>query len=188
MECLTKGTDALQELNALRYESRDKYEWLTNTYLKLYLPALFTVEDKISMAFSIESRTPLCDNEMVDFALSIPLSMKIVNQELKHIPRTAMRKQLPDFIFNLPKRGFPTPMRYWFKNELKSFMKEYILDNISCLSMFNPAMVERIILKCTDSRLNTPFDEIRSHKLWILLNLIIYFKNQKRRYRRLTVK
>ena len=106
MNCLTKETDALQELDALKSESRDEYEWLTNTYLKHYLPALFTVEDKISMAFSLESRTPLCDNEMLDFALSIPLSMKLSNQELKHIPRTAMRKKLPDFIFNLPKRGF----------------------------------------------------------------------------------
>ena len=75
-------------------------------------------------------------------------------------------------------------MRYWFKNELKTFIKEYILDNLCYLKMFNAAMTEKIILKCTESRINTPLDEIRAHKVWTLLNLIVYFKNQKRRYRR----
>lgn len=184
MNCLSIETDALQELRAIKLKSENKYQWLTTTYLKHYLPALFTVEDKISMAFSLESRTPLCDNDMLDFALSIPLSMKLSNQELKHIPRTAMKNKLPDFIFNLPKRGFPTPLRYWFKNELKTFIKEYILDNLLHLDMFNPATVEKIILKCVDSKINTPLDEIRAHKVWIILNLIVYFKNQRNRYRR----
>jgi len=183
LDCLEKETDALKELNALKSECADEYERLTSTYLKHYLPALFTVEDKISMAFSLESRTPLCDNELLDFALSIPLSVKLSNQELKHIPRTAMRNRLPDFVFNLPKRGFPTPLGFWFKKNLKSFIREYILDNIVCLNMFNAETVEKNILGWMDSRINTPIDEIRAHKVWILLNLIVYFKNQKRRYR-----
>jgi asparagine synthase (glutamine-hydrolysing) len=184
LDCLTKEADALKELNALKFACPDEYERLTSTYLKLYLPALFTVEDKISMAFSLESRTPLCDNELLDFALSIPLSMKLSNQELKHIPRTAMRNRLPDFVFNLPKRGFPTPLGLWFKKKLNSFIREYILDNIVCLNMFNAEMVEKNILRWIDSRVNTPIDEIKAHKVWILLNLIIYFKNQKRKYKR----
>jgi asparagine synthase (glutamine-hydrolysing) len=185
MDSLNRETDALQELNALKFKCSDEYERLTLTYLKYYLPALFTVEDKISMAFSLESRTPLCDNEMLDFALSIPLAVKLTNQELKHIPRTAMRKKLPDFIFKLPKRGFPTPLRLWFKKDLKGFIREYILENLGYLDMFNSKMVKKIISSCTDSRINTPLDEIMAHKVWILLNLMIYFKNQDKRYRRI---
>jgi asparagine synthase (glutamine-hydrolysing) len=184
LDCLRKETDALKELNALQSECQDEYERLTRTYLRYYLPALFTVEDKISMAFSLESRTPLCDNELLDFALSIPLSVKLTNHELKHIPRTAMRNKLPAFVFNLPKRGFPTPLGLWFKGRLNPFIREYILDNIVYLNMFNAERVEKSILCWIDSRGNTPIDEIKAHKVWILLNLIIYFKNQKRKYRR----
>ncbi len=184
-DSLTRETNALQELDVLKSRCNDEYEHLTLTYLRYYLPALFTVEDKISMAFSLESRTPLCDNEILDFALSIPLSMKLLKQELKHIPRTAMRNKLPDFVFNLPKRGFPTPLGLWFKKDLKVFIKEYILDNLVYLDMFNAQTVEKIIFSCIDSRINTPLDEIKAHKVWILLNLIVYFKNQKRRYRRI---
>jgi asparagine synthase (glutamine-hydrolysing) len=137
------------------------------------------------MAFSLESRTPLCDNEMLDFALSLPLSLKLLKYELKHIPRTAMKEKLPPFVFKLPKRGFPTPLRLWFKKDLKKFIQEYILDHIAYLGMFNENMVKKIVFACTNSKIKNPFDEIIAHRVWILLNLIVYFKNQKRRYRRI---
>jgi len=181
---LLKETDVLFELDVLKRQCNNEYERLILTYLKHYLPALFTVEDKISMAFSLESRTPLCDNELVDFALSIPLSKKLSGHELKHIPRRAMRNKLPDFVFDLPKRGFPTPLRLWFKKELKVFIKEYILDNLCYLYMFNTRMVEKTVYSCINSSISTPLDEIKAHKVWILLNLIVYFKNQKARYKR----
>ena len=181
---LLQDTNIFKELEALKYLCSNDYERLTLTYLKYYLPALFTVEDKISMAFSLESRTPLCDNEMLDFALSIPLSMKLSKHELKHIPRTAMKGRLPDFIYKLPKKGFPTPLRYWFKNELKSYIRDYLLDNYAYINIFKIKEVEKVISNFQNSKLNTPFNEIAAHKIWILLNLIIYFKNQKQRYKK----
>lgn len=180
---LIKSTNIFKEPESLKSTCNDEYKQLILTYLRYYLPSLFIVEDKISMAFSLESRTPLCDNEMLDFALSIPLSMKLAQYELKHIPRTAMRGKLPDFIYKLPKRGFPTPLRHWFKGELKEYIKDFILDNITFINMFNRKEVEKIILKHQKSRITTPFDEITAHKIWVILNLIIYFKNQKQRYK-----
>jgi asparagine synthase (glutamine-hydrolysing) len=183
-DSLLQDNEMTGELEKLRQGCRDDYERLTLTYLKYYLPALFVVEDKISMAFSLESRTPLCDNEMLDFALSIPLSMKLNRYELKHIPKTAMRGKLPEVLYNLPKRGFPTPLLYWFKNELKNYIKNFILDNIDYINMFKKKEVESLIDGYQNSRWKTPFAEITAHKLWILQNLIIYFKNQKERYRK----
>ena len=181
---LLQGSDIFHEPETLKNISHDEYQCLTLTYLKFYLPSLFVVEDKISMAFSLESRTPLCDNEMLNFALSIPLSKKLIGYELKHIPRRAMQGRLPEFVYNLPKRGFPTPLRYWFKKELKEYVRGFILDNISFAAMFNRREVERIIQRYQDSVISTPLDEIAAHKIWIILNLIVYFKNQKRRYAR----
>jgi asparagine synthase (glutamine-hydrolysing) len=180
---LIQTTNIFEELECLQNVYNDAYQQLTLTYLKFYLPALFIIEDKISMAFSLESRTPLCDNEMLDLALTVPLSFKLVNYELKHIPRTAMRGKLPDFIFSLPKRGFPTPLRFWFKRELKEYIKSFILDNIAFVDMFNKKEVEKNIISYQNSNISTPIDEITAHKIWVILNLIIYYKNQKSRYK-----
>ena len=182
---LMQRTNIMKEPERLRAESSSPYEHLFLTYLKFYLPALFVVEDKISMAFSLESRTPLCDNEMLEFALRVPLSMKLEGYELKHIPRSAMRGKLPEFVYTLPKRGFPTPLRIWFRKELKNFIRNFILDNFSELdTIFRRPAVEQMISSYQDALITTPYDEIRAHRLWMLLNLIIYFKNQKSRYRR----
>jgi asparagine synthase (glutamine-hydrolysing) len=183
---LMQRTHILEEPKKLRSETTSQYEHLFLTYLKFYLPALFVVEDKISMAFSLESRTPLCDNQMLDLALRIPLDEKLGGCELKHIPRSAMRGRLPEFVFALPKRGFPTPLRIWFRNELRDFIRNFILDNFSELdSLFRRSKVEHMINSYQNARVSTPYDEIRAHRLWILLNLIVYFKHQKNRYRRI---
>jgi asparagine synthase (glutamine-hydrolysing) len=181
---LNKNTDLFKELKNLKTDCENEYQRLTLTYLKHFLPALFVVEDKISMAFSLESRTPLCDNEMLDFALSIPLSKKLSGFELKHIPKKAMRKILPEHIYKLPKRGFPTPLSYWFKNELKHYIREFILDNHRYVDMFNINCIEKLVKRFQRAKIKTPFDEITAYKIWILLNLIVYFKNQHRRYKK----
>lgn len=179
---MMKHADPFRELDALKASSRTEYERLTMTYLKYFLPALFNVEDKISMAFSLESRTPLCDNAMLDLALSIPLSRKLINYELKHIPRTAMRGKLPEFVYALPKRGFPTPLKYWFRNELRKHVRDMIMDNLGTIDMFNKTEVIRILTAGQRTGPHTPLDEINAYKLWVILNLIFYFKQQKNRY------
>jgi len=172
------------EAQKLKQQTDDEYERLFFTYLKFYLPSLFVVEDNISMACSLELRTPLCDNELLNFALTMPLSQKLKNNELKHIPKNSMKRNLPEFIYNLPKRGFPTPIKYWFKKELGTFVKNYVLDNFKFIEFFNKSQVERMLTRYQNSPITTPFDEIRAHRVWILLNLIIYFKIQSRRYAR----
>lgn len=179
-----RGADPLRELEALRGEAGGEYERLFLTYLRLYLPALFVVEDKISMAFSLESRTPLCDNEMLDLALSIPLERKIENFELKSIPRAAMAGKLPGMLYRLPKRGFPTPLRAWFRKELREYAREFILDNLSLLPMFRAREVRRIVLDFQRGGPSLPWDEISAHKIWMLINLVHYFDHQKARYGR----
>jgi asparagine synthase (glutamine-hydrolysing) len=181
---LEEHSQFFEEPDKLRNRSASPYEQLFLTYLTYYLPALFIVEDKISMAFSLESRTPLCDNDMLDFALGIPLLDKLRGYELKHIPRKSMQGKLPDFIYKLPKRGFPTPLHRWFKKDLRDYVKGFIMDNISWIDMFRRESVERMISDYQGSIFEMPHDEIRAHRIWILLNLAIYFRNQKNRYQR----
>ena len=149
-------------------EILDRIQYL---YLKTYLPSLFIVEDKVGMAHSIEARLPICDNEMVDYALSIPFEEKLKGYELKHIVKEAMREKLPKEIYRQPKMGFPTPLAKWFKNGLKDFMKKILLDK-QCLDrgVFEPDRVKKYLNEHLDGKRN------RQHVLWKILNVEIWHR------------
>jgi len=163
-----------QTIHTLLSENPDPYRSLMKVYLRTYLPGLFVVEDKISMAHSLESRTPLCDNELVDTSLSIPLSLKLHDDLLKAIPKGAMQGVLPELLYRQPKRGFPTPLSHWLRGELKEWMKERLLDGSSPLrTLFRPSFLEQTVKDYLESRrrLIRPLDEIQTHRLWALLSL-----------------
>jgi asparagine synthase (glutamine-hydrolysing) len=162
------------ELQRLLGAETDPYRRLVLIYLRAYLPGLFVVEDKISMAHSLESRVPLCDNEMVEMALSWPLSIKLHQQNLKAIPKAAMRDRLPPVLYKMPKRGFPTPLAIWFRGELRNWLRQRLLGDHSKLSIiFRPEFVERLVEAYLSSwrKKIRPLDEIQTHRLWVLLSL-----------------
>lgn len=88
-------------------------------YVKTYLATLLIQEDKVGMAHSLESRMPLCDRELVEFLLSVPVSQRLHDGTLKYFPKTALRDLYPPEILGQPKRGFPTPIALWFRGELR---------------------------------------------------------------------
>lgn len=65
------------------------------------------------MAASIESRVPLLDHTLVEFAARVPASLKLRNRNGKYIFKSAVADLLPPEIVNRPKMGFPTPLRDW---------------------------------------------------------------------------
>jgi asparagine synthase (glutamine-hydrolysing) len=114
---------------------------------KTFLHGLLTIEDKISMAHSLESRVPFLDNDLVDFALRIPIQYKLGNtrqvyqalqlkQDIAHlliknkdgklIFRDAMKNYLPPSIINKTKQGFSAPDASWFKGESIQYIKDLL--------------------------------------------------------------
>lgn len=89
------------------------------------LPGLLHVEDRVSMAWSLESRVPLVDREVFEFASGISEASLIPNGELKGLLRSAVSPYLPNTILDRKdKMGFPTPLNIWMKDGLKPFVKE----------------------------------------------------------------
>ena len=107
---------------------------------KTFLHGLFVVEDKLSMAHSLETRVPFMDNDLVDFAMQCPVSLKLKNlkeatrvnendltseksktfrrsTEGKRILRNMMSNYIPVSVTNDEKRGFSAPDASWFKGE-----------------------------------------------------------------------
>lgn len=83
---------------------------------RIHLPRLLKWEDRNSMAFSIESRVPFLDVNLVELMLSIKPEMNMHNGWTKFLFRKAMDKILPDEIcWRRDKKGFETPQSMWMK-------------------------------------------------------------------------
>lgn len=116
---------------------------------KTFLHGLLVVEDKMSMAHSLETRVPFLDNDLVDFAMRIPVNMKLgklgevvrINENLqgdktrnyfsryhdgKLILRKAMEKYIPSQVAERAKQGFSAPDASWFKGESIEYVKREI--------------------------------------------------------------
>ena len=151
---------------------------LTELYIGTYLPTLFVQEDKVSMAHSIEARTPLCDNQMLDLALSFPLSIKLSRNRLKALTKDVMRSRLPEMLYQLPKRGFPTPFASWYRKEpLRSMMADLLFGKrASERGIMKTPTLKRLFERNLRSRSDTLFDYARSHKLYSASVVELWFR------------
>lgn len=133
------------------------------------------VEDRMSMAHSLESRVPFLDNELIDLAFSLPLSAKFdTNQEHvgKAVLRRAMREKLPDPVFEKDKQGFTMPTY--------PFVREELLDHARAI-MDDPAIVRDDMIDSgyMETLFNRdPSEDLLPHYkvLWRLVALEIWYQ------------
>mgnify|MGYP001417331219 CR=1 FL=1 len=150
---------------------------------KTFLHGLLVVEDKLSMAHSVESRVPFLDNDLVDFAQKIPIKYKLNNLDKiikmdenkiekftktndgKLILRKSMRKHIPEEIYKAVKQGFSSPDGSWFKGESIEFVRKKLLsDNANIYEFMDKEAVKRIINEHLTGKKN------RRLFIWSLLN------------------
>jgi asparagine synthase (glutamine-hydrolysing) len=85
-----------------------------------YLPgSVLTKVDRASMAHGLEVRPPLLDNEMIDWAFSIPSSLKLRRGTTKYVLKRATEPHVPREIVHRPKKGFGIPLRAWLRGPLR---------------------------------------------------------------------
>jgi asparagine synthase (glutamine-hydrolysing) len=115
--------------------------------LKLYLQDdLLVKTDRMSMANSLEIRVPFLDHTFVEYARTIPSSLKLKGLSTKHILKKAMAPYLPTEILTRKKIGFDIPLGIWIRKELKNFVLDVLSpDNLNKHKFFNPAAIEKIL-------------------------------------------
>lgn len=89
--------------------------------------------DSMSMANSLEVRTPFLQNELVEYVFSLPEHYKIDANSRKKILKEAFADDLPNELYSRPKHGFEVPLLKWFKHELKDYLK---------INVFNKELIE----------------------------------------------
>jgi len=97
--------------------------------MKTLLPALLHVEDRTSMAVSLESRVPLLDHRIAELVASMPPMIKYKGGRSKHIFRQVVRHIVPPEVYNrTDKMGFPVPLSEWYRQEpVREFVRQVLL-------------------------------------------------------------
>ena len=130
-----------------------------------YLPEdVLTKVDRMSMAHSIESRVPLLDNRVIDFAATLPAQFKIHNGRRKHVLKEAIKGLVPTALLDRKKQGFGIPLGVWFRGGLTGVFAD-ILGSARTRQRgyFRPSFVDRLVQEHLSGR--------RDHtlRLWQLL-------------------
>jgi asparagine synthase (glutamine-hydrolysing) len=101
------------------------FDLMTHFDFKTLLPALLQVEDRVSMAHGLESRVPLLDHPLVEFAATVPANVKFKDGHLKHLFKTTLGRVLPRSVAErTDKMGFPTPLTEWVRGEAREFVQD----------------------------------------------------------------
>jgi asparagine synthase (glutamine-hydrolysing) len=125
--------------------SKDFLNCMQYQDLGSYLPDDILVKvDRASMAVSLESRAPYLNYKIVEFALSLPYSLKIKEKRGKWILRQVLSKYVPEHLFDRPKAGFTVPVKEWLTGPLKDWAYDFINpDKLSNEGIFNSKIVEK---------------------------------------------
>jgi asparagine synthase (glutamine-hydrolysing) len=167
---LMKENDPSRE--ALACLAGDDGGWLAKLQyfdLMRYLPLdILTKVDRMSMAHSLEARVPLLDHKLIEFAATIPESLRIRNGTTKYILKRAVANVLPQSLLDRPKKGFAIPLGIWFRGKLDDFVRDLLLSQRARQrGIFDPDAIERMLKMPARGRsLDLPLWTLISFELW----------------------
>ncbi|MBU1178605.1 asparagine synthase (glutamine-hydrolyzing) [Patescibacteria group bacterium] len=166
---LTKNENVFEKIiQSKNFTDIDKVFYLD---FNSYIPDDLNVKvDLASMLSALEVRSPFLDYELVSRMAQMPSGLKTDARHGKIILKKMLRKYLPSSILNKKKHGFSVPLKYWFRNELKDYVKNNILDNQGLVAKITKKeKVEELIKEHNRGQDN-------SRKIWTLMVLNLWYK------------
>lgn len=138
---------------------------------RLWLPDLLLLRgDRMTMAASVELRVPLLDHHVVEFAGSLPDSLKLSGLNRKVLLRRVADGLLPSEVLDRKKQGFPLPLTAWLRNEAKDLLFDTLADDVvRDRGLFNPNEVARLVRGLLEGT-------GKSLPLWGLISLELWFR------------
>ncbi len=173
--------DEIAKLTGAYSDGRNKLNARKDTLLqammlwdmKYYLPDdILTKVDRASMYASLESREPMLDHRIVEFALRLPIGLKYKNGQTKYILKKLLQKYIPGSLFDRPKQGFAVPIYSWLHDELIGMVDEYLNpDVLTSQSFLNPKLIESMVHEFKNKN-----GLITVDKIWLLLVIMMWRK------------
>jgi asparagine synthase (glutamine-hydrolysing) len=165
-------------LNGILAELRGKFTsadplapflWFDQKY---FLPGdILTKVDRMSMAHSVEVRPPFLDHRIVEFAATLPASLKIQGSRQKFILKELMQNKLPAAVLTRKKVGFDIPAHEWLRGPLRDLLTDTLKAGLADHpGLFQPKVVQSMLQAHVDRRANL------GYHLWGLLILFLWMK------------
>jgi asparagine synthase (glutamine-hydrolysing) len=169
-------SDIFRHAEKIKCKARDDFDVLSYVYAKLYLQDDILVKvDRASMANSLEVRAPFLDYRIVDFAASLPASMKLKFFSTKFLLKKMLKGRVPDSILRRPKKGFGIPVSGWFRKELRAFL----IDTLDPMKIREQGIFdEKQVLRLIDDHMKGRADNRKP--LWSLLVFQIFMERLKK--------
>jgi asparagine synthase (glutamine-hydrolysing) len=122
--------------------------------------------DRMSMAHSLEVRSPLLDHRLVEAVAALPPSLKLRGWQTKAILRDTVRRYLPPATLRKRKQGFSMPLREWLRTSLDEMVGDYLAAAHGRLpaGMFNRAGIDTLLAQHRKGEAD------HSRSIWLLLN------------------
>lgn len=137
---------------------------------KIYLPEDILMKvDRMSMACSLETRAPLLDYEIAEFAASIPPDLQRKDGRGKYVLRQAAKRFLPEAVLNKKKQGFAIPRDQWFRGALQDYAEAMLRsEKFRSRGYFDPAVVDAILASQRAGKADYGF------WIWALINFELW--------------
>ena len=131
--------------------------------------------DRASMHYSLETRVPFLDADVIDQSLKLPSYFKIDKKlQTKYILKEILADYVPRSIFEKPKQGFGVPISEWMKKDLKDFTEDYCSSAVNAShGFFNQLAVNKILTEHMQGEAN------HEHKLWTIVQFNSWYLSQK---------
>ncbi len=164
MESVVRGFDEA--------EARDDLDRMLQADISTRLPEhSLVLSDRMTMARSLEARSPLLDHHLAEFVASLPAHLKMRGRSLKYLMRRVAAPYLPAEILKRPKQGFMFPLGYWMKGPLLPVIK-HLLSRSTLVEegIFRREPIERLVEEHVTHRAD------HHVRLWMILNVEVWYR------------
>lgn len=172
-----KGLNLLlaQEQLAAQFEAAPAVSFLGRTLytdIKTYLPGdLLVKADRMTMAASLEGRSPFLDHTLMEWSARLPDHLKVRGRTGKYLLRKAFARELPPRVGARGKQGFGIPVGMWMRGELRDWARELTRSTLG--EWFDPAAIEALFAEHGSARAD------HGKRLWALAALAVWKAGEK---------
>jgi asparagine synthase (glutamine-hydrolysing) len=164
MESVIRGFDEA--------EARNDLDRMLQADISTRLPEhSLMLSDRMTMARSLEARSPFLDHRLAEFVATLPASFKMRGKTLKYLLRRVAAPYLPETILKRPKQGFMFPLGYWMKGPLLPVLRHLLATSTLIEEgIFRREPIERLVEEHVANRAD------HHVRLWMILNVEIWYR------------